>query len=66
MIRGHSHEFWENYSARNKSLKKKLGYFKIENLDDTCMMTVAINPKEYFENFKNENVNKKYKGLISA
>ena len=21
-----SHEFWENYSARNKSLKKKLGY----------------------------------------
>ena len=26
-------------------------------------MTVAVNPKEYFETFKSENVNKKHKGL---
>ena len=49
-----SHEFWENYSARKKSLKKKLGYFSIENIDDPCMVTVALNPKEYFEGFKSE------------
>ena len=33
-----SHEFWENYSARNKSLKKKRGYFSIENINDPCMV----------------------------
>ena len=57
-----SHEFWENYSARNKSLKKKLGYFSIENINDPCMVTVAVNLKEYFETFKSENVNQKHKG----
>ena len=29
-----SHEFWENYSARNKSFKKKLDHFNIENIDE--------------------------------
>ena len=58
-----SQKLWENYSARNKSLKKKLGYFSIENIDDPCMVTVALNPKEYFEGFKSENINKKHKGL---
>ena len=58
-----SQEFWKNYSDRNKSLKKKLGYFSIERIDDPCMVAVAVNPKEYFENFKSENVNKKHKGL---
>ena len=58
-----SHEFWENCSARNKSLKKKLGYFSIKNIDDPCIMTVAVNSKEYFETFKSENVNKTHRGL---
>ena len=60
---GTSHEFWKNYSARNKSLKKKLGYISIENIDYPCMVTVTVNPKEYFEGLKSENINKKHKGL---
>ena len=27
------------------------------------MVRVAVNPKEYFESFKSENINKKRKGL---
>ena len=46
-----SHKLWENFSARDESLKKKLGYFSIKKIDDPCVVTVAVNPKEYFEAF---------------
>ena len=55
-----SQEFWERHSVRNASLKKKLGYFNIENIDDPCMVTVK--PEEYIETFKSEYVNKNHKG----
>ena len=58
-----SHEFWKRYSVRNASLKKKLGYFIIENIDDLGMATIAVNPKEYIETFKSEYMNKKLKRL---
>ena len=60
-----SHKFWEKYSIRNESLRKKLGYFSIKNIDDPCIVTVAVNPKEYFEEFERQVVNKKDKGLTS-
>ena len=58
-----SHKFWEKYGVRNEHLKKKLGYFSIENIDDPCVVTVAVNPKDYFEEFESQSVNKKHKGL---
>ena len=58
-----SHEFWERYSMRNVSLKKKLGSFSIENIGEPCMTTVAVNPKEYIETFISEYVNKKHEGI---
>ena len=58
-----SHKFWEKYSVGNESLRKKLGYFLIENTDDPCIVTVAVNPKEYFEEFASQVVNRKSKGL---
>ena len=58
-----SHKFWEKYSVRNESLRKKIGYFSIENIGDPCIVTVAVNPKEYFEEFESQAVNKKHKGL---
>ena len=58
-----SHKYWEKYSVRNESLRKMLGYFLIKNIDDACIVTVAVNPKEYFEEFKSQVINKKYKGL---
>ena len=41
-----SHEFWERYFVKNASLKKKISYFSIENIDNPCMKTVAVNSKE--------------------
>ena len=55
--------FWEKYGARNEQLNKKLGYFSIENIDDPCLVTVAVNPKKYFEDFESQSVNKKLKVL---
>ena len=53
-----SHKFWEKYGIRNKHLKKKLGYISIGNIDDPCVVTVAVNPKKYFEEFESQSVNK--------
>ena len=58
-----SHELWDWFNVRNKDLRKKLGYFAVENIDDPCIVTVAVNPKEYFEQFESDNVNKKHKGF---
>ena len=44
-------------------MRKKLGYYEAEHIDDLCLATVAVNPKEYLEYFESENVNKNYKGL---
>ena len=40
-----------------------MGLFEIENIDNQNICTIAINPKEYFEKFKNRNKNKKHKGV---
>ena len=58
-----SHKFWEKYGVRNEHLKKRLGYFSIENICQPCVVTVAVNPKDYFEEFESQSVNKKHKGL---
>ena len=58
-----SHEFWEKLSVRDITLKKMLGYYEIEHIDDPCEVTVAMNPKEYIKKFQREKVNKKHKSL---
>ena len=49
-----SHKFWE---------KKKLRYCSIKIINHPCIVTIAVNPKEYFEKFESENISKKHKGL---
>ena len=51
-----SHEFCGRFTVRNKDLRKKLGYFAIENIDDPCLVTVAVNPKEYVEQLSIKNI----------
>ena len=41
-----SHEFWNSFGARKISKKKKLGYYEVENIDNPCYVTIAVNPKE--------------------
>ena len=58
-----SDEFWKQFEMYNKSTKKVVGLYKIENIDNQNICTIAINPKEYFEKFKNRKINKKHKGV---
>ena len=35
-------------------LRKKLGYYKIEHINNPCQIVLAINPKEPFKYSENE------------
>ena len=58
-----SDEFWKQFEVQSVTTKKQMGLFEIENIDNANVCTIAVNPKEYFEKFKNRNVNKKHKGV---
>ena len=58
-----SAEFYEQFSCRNENLRKRVGLFEIENIDKPNVITIALNPKEYYERFSNHSDNKKHKGL---
>ena len=38
-----------------------LGLYEVENINDPCLITLAVTPKEYIEYFKSENLKKKTK-----
>ena len=40
-----------------------MGLFETENIDNPNICAIAVNPKEYFEKFKNRSINKKHKGV---
>ena len=58
-----SHGYRDNFGAKKEQKRKKLGYFEIEYINNPCNLTIAANPEEYFEMFKNKNINKKHKGI---
>ena len=58
-----SHEYWQNFNARKENLRKCLGYFEIEHIDDPCILTITCNPKEFFEMFVGRDINKKRNGI---
>ena len=58
-----SHEFFDKFSCRNKSTKKKVGLYEVESIDNANLVTIAVNPKEYIEIFKSKDLNKKHKGI---
>ena len=56
-----SHEFWDIFGSRKESRRKKLGYYEIKNIDNPCVVTLDVNPKEYLEILKSMTLNKKHK-----
>ena len=56
------HKFGKDMESEMKIWKKKLGYFSIENIDDHCVVTAAVIPKEYFEEFESQSVKKNKRG----
>ena len=55
--------FWKQFNVHDSSNKKALGLYEAESIDDSCLVTLAANPKEYFEYFQSQKVNKKHKGI---
>ena len=58
-----SHDFFDQFLCRNEATKKQVGLYEVENIDNPTLVTIAVNPKEYIEIFKNKALNKKYKGI---
>ena len=57
-----SADFWKQFDVQNKKLKKQVDLFEIENIDKPNVITIALNPKEYYERFNDHSDNKKHKG----
>ena len=58
-----SDEFWKRFNFHEPKDQKVLGLYEVKHIDDPCYVTLAVNPKEYFEYFKSELINKKHKGI---
>ena len=58
-----SNEFWRKFNVHCPQDEKVLGLYEVEHIDDPCYVTLAVNPKEYFEYFKSDTCNKKHKGI---
>ena len=58
-----SDDFWMKFNTPKPQDKKVLGLYEVEHLNDQCYVTLAVNPKEYFELFKSKEINKKHKGI---
>ena len=58
-----SNEFWNKFNVHCPENEKVLGLYEVEHIDDPCYVTLAVNPKEYYEYFKSENSNKRHKGI---
>ena len=44
-------------------MRKVMGLYEAENLNNPNLCTIAINPIDYFEKFKDRKINKKHKGV---
>ena len=44
-----SDDFWEQFNVQDKMLKKQVGLYEIESIDNTNVITISVNPNKYFE-----------------
>ena len=55
-------KFWQQFKMRNENVKKQMGLYEIENIDNANIRTIPANPKEYFEkNLKKDQSRKNIK-----
>ena len=55
-----SNEFWSQFNVRDTSTEKQV---EIESTGNPNIITVAVNPKEYLEEYRDKSFNKKHKEL---
>ena len=44
-----SDDFWDQYGVQNKKVEKTSWLFGIENINKPNIITIALNPKEYYD-----------------
>ena len=55
--------FGKQFDIQDKSLKKQVMLFEIENINNANIITIALNPKKYYEKYIDHFDNKKHKRL---
>ena len=58
-----SAEYYEKFNCQNESLRKRVGFIEIENIDKPNIIMIALNPKECYEGLSDTSDNKKHKRL---
>ena len=58
-----SDEFWVEFTVCEPKLKKQVVLHEFETTDNGNLITIPVNPKEYFEKYKDKSINKKHKGM---
>ena len=58
-----SDDFYTKFLCQNKKNNKKVGLYKVESIDNPNIVTIAVNPEEQFQVFRNKAINKKHKGV---
>ena len=58
-----SNPYWAKFNTQNAAHRKKMGLYKVENIDNPNISTIVVDPKEYFEKFKNRSIDKKLKNV---
>ena len=43
-----SDDFWEQFNVQNMVIIKQIGIYEIESIDNANVITISVNPKEYF------------------
>ena len=61
-----SEKFWRRFNVHCPQDEKVLGLYEVEHIDDSCYVTLPVNPKEYFEYFQSDTCNKKHKGILKS
>ena len=61
-----SAEFYEQFDCRNENLKKRVVFFEIKSIDKPNVITIALNPKEYYEHFIDHSDNKRVEKIYSC
>ena len=58
-----SADYFAQFNCQNQKLRKQDGLFEIENIDKPNIITIALNPKEYYRRFNDHSDNEKHKDL---
>ena len=53
--------FRSQFDVQNMLTEKQVGLYKTESIDNPNIVTIAVNPKEYFEKYRDKSFHKKQK-----